>query len=464
MSASPPLALPCGELWLDIWDLVETPRPLCVETPRRAVKRKAPKAAREACEAKKKRRLVGKQPRDQLYRDPLAKAIEIFVKRRLWGKQPKPAAWTSEPEKPAKLEPRTPSARSPARRRCRGHYDVLLLDRRASSAEVRTAYRRRALATHPDKGGSPEEFHRVSAAFEVLGDAASRAAYDAQLTSSGNADGTGEGREDSPSAVAAKTRASQVQRAAARVAQQRLLGSPTESWRARISQLADETLKALLSQTAQPKRNRGVHVAPGEKKAYKMEAGCNNKYIRRDKSGYTVKVTWAGLNVCTNYTQSIAQAIDWQIALFWLKDLAQVRLKSQQSDASTDPLTEQELEQALDMEPSLQLSFFVSMRKGGKLFHTPAAPDLSLAMDFRQSYLAAVSSDNPEDLLQQARTEAARTALEFRQERRQRERTLAKLVADELLTRGRRSSMQVSLDDQGGDGHRLSLTWQSPSM
>ena len=35
-------------------------------------------------------------------------------------------------------------------------YAILGLELAASDAEVRTAYRRRALATHPDKGGTAE--------------------------------------------------------------------------------------------------------------------------------------------------------------------------------------------------------------------------------------------------------------------------------------------------------------------
>lgn len=43
---------------------------------------------------------------------------------------------------------------------------------------LRAAYRRRARQTHPDQGGSAEEFHQVQKAWEILGDADSRAQYD----------------------------------------------------------------------------------------------------------------------------------------------------------------------------------------------------------------------------------------------------------------------------------------------
>lgn len=38
----------------------------------------------------------------------------------------------------------------------------------ASSAEIRAAYKRRALATHPDQGGSDEAFRAVQHAYEKL--------------------------------------------------------------------------------------------------------------------------------------------------------------------------------------------------------------------------------------------------------------------------------------------------------
>eukprot|EP00929_Paragymnodinium_shiwhaense_P122199 TRINITY_DN9481_c0_g2_i1.p1 TRINITY_DN9481_c0_g2~~TRINITY_DN9481_c0_g2_i1.p1 ORF type:complete len:804 (-),score=171.68 TRINITY_DN9481_c0_g2_i1:129-2540(-) len=71
----------------------------------------------------------------------------------------------------------------------RGHYDVLGIKRTATAAEVSTAYRKRARLTHPDKGGDPTDFHKVSAAYEELGDAGRRAAYDRALVASNGMDG-----------------------------------------------------------------------------------------------------------------------------------------------------------------------------------------------------------------------------------------------------------------------------------
>ncbi|CAJ1334572.1 unnamed protein product, partial [Effrenium voratum] len=70
-----------------------------------------------------------------------------------------------------------------------GHYDLLQVSRSASGAEIRSAYRRGALLTHPDKGGNPEEFKKVVAAFEVLSDQLRRKEYDRQLQKQQSRDG-----------------------------------------------------------------------------------------------------------------------------------------------------------------------------------------------------------------------------------------------------------------------------------
>ena len=61
-------------------------------------------------------------------------------------------------------------------------YEVLGVPHSATAAQIRAAYRRAALASHPDKNpGDPSaeaQFLRVSSAYDVLRDEAKRAAYD----------------------------------------------------------------------------------------------------------------------------------------------------------------------------------------------------------------------------------------------------------------------------------------------
>jgi len=60
-------------------------------------------------------------------------------------------------------------------------YGVLGVSCGAPLTDIRSAYRRRALEVHPDKGGCSEAFHDVVQAFETLSNAHNRAAYDTQL-------------------------------------------------------------------------------------------------------------------------------------------------------------------------------------------------------------------------------------------------------------------------------------------
>ncbi|MDQ3700621.1 MAG: DnaJ domain-containing protein [Chloroflexota bacterium] len=73
------------------------------------------------------------------------------------------------------------------------HYAVLGLRPDASAAEVRVAFRRLAREFHPDVNSRPdaaERFRDIVAAYEVLSDPVTRAAYDARPTGRG---GTGTG-------------------------------------------------------------------------------------------------------------------------------------------------------------------------------------------------------------------------------------------------------------------------------
>ncbi|TFK39937.1 DnaJ domain-containing protein [Crucibulum laeve] len=71
-------------------------------------------------------------------------------------------------------------------------YDVLGVEQSGSAEDVKKAYRKKALETHPDKlapRATEEEkqaaehaFHKVQEAFETLGDSQKRRTYDARLT------------------------------------------------------------------------------------------------------------------------------------------------------------------------------------------------------------------------------------------------------------------------------------------
>lgn len=60
------------------------------------------------------------------------------------------------------------------------HYEILEVARDATDDEVKRAYRRLSSQHHPDReGGDPERMAAINRAYEVLGDPARRAEYDA---------------------------------------------------------------------------------------------------------------------------------------------------------------------------------------------------------------------------------------------------------------------------------------------
>ncbi|CAE8624464.1 unnamed protein product [Polarella glacialis] len=82
----------------------------------------------------------------------------------------------------------------PHSRRLVDHYAVLDVTASVTMAELRSSYRRMALRTHPDKGGSPEDFRQVLEAFAVLSSSRTRAAYDSSLRARKEAAGSRSGR------------------------------------------------------------------------------------------------------------------------------------------------------------------------------------------------------------------------------------------------------------------------------
>ena len=57
-------------------------------------------------------------------------------------------------------------------------YDVLGLTHGASIDEVKKAYRKLAMIHHPDKGGNPEDFKKITQAYEILSDPEKKERFD----------------------------------------------------------------------------------------------------------------------------------------------------------------------------------------------------------------------------------------------------------------------------------------------
>lgn len=58
------------------------------------------------------------------------------------------------------------------------HYETLGVARDATQEQIRAAYRAKASAAHPDKGGSVEAMQAINTAYHVLSDPGLRALYD----------------------------------------------------------------------------------------------------------------------------------------------------------------------------------------------------------------------------------------------------------------------------------------------
>jgi len=59
-------------------------------------------------------------------------------------------------------------------------YNILGVEENSTQEEIKKAYRKKAVEHHPDKGGSEEEFKKISEAYDMLGDEQKRKQYDNQ--------------------------------------------------------------------------------------------------------------------------------------------------------------------------------------------------------------------------------------------------------------------------------------------
>ena len=60
-------------------------------------------------------------------------------------------------------------------------YKALGVEKDATLATIARAFRKLALRYHPDRGGDPDKFYKILAAYEVLTDDRSRQRYDDQV-------------------------------------------------------------------------------------------------------------------------------------------------------------------------------------------------------------------------------------------------------------------------------------------
>jgi hypothetical protein len=447
-------------LWELVWQPIESLPALCAPQPgdvpsaadgRKRARSKPTRSQRTAA-------APTAAPEERLSRDvsmnPSSSALEMWptssrarpasasgspapIKRRLRGKQPHPdlvdrASRSPSPVGSRSALPRAPSnapsadssKKPPCRPRPRGHYDVLGLPKAAAGSEIRAAYRRMALATHPDKGGDPDDFRRVVVAFEELGDESRRAAYDRNLELFGSRDGSGSldptevvGMPVDPQPATPSPAPSQdsggwapsswpedVARwwyGAARVALMKLLDLSSSAWARQIASMQEAELQALLdllrgTKILVPAQPGGPQGGANRRRRASTEGhGAQDDWgyqgIQRSGSGYKVVMSWANLSISSVYTDSLAQAIDWQIAFAWLRSTAQARLEECLGQAA-DPLIVEELMEVLAAEPAIDFTFTIMVTtKQGKKVQTPPVSDLSKALVFQERLRASAA-------------------------------------------------------------------------
>ena len=74
-------------------------------------------------------------------------------------------------------------------------YDTLAISKNASESDIKKAFRKLARETHPDKGGDPEKFKKIQAAYEILSDKEKRDKYDRFGLDAINSDSTSSGSD-----------------------------------------------------------------------------------------------------------------------------------------------------------------------------------------------------------------------------------------------------------------------------
>jgi len=68
------------------------------------------------------------------------------------------------------------------------YYTILGIDNSSSQDEIKSAYRKLALNSHPDRGGDPKKFSQITEAYNTLKDQAKRSQYDFTFKQSDNFD------------------------------------------------------------------------------------------------------------------------------------------------------------------------------------------------------------------------------------------------------------------------------------
>jgi len=136
----------------------------------------------------------------------------------------------------------------------------------------------------------------------------------------------------------------------------------------------------------------------------------------------------------TRCTKSLAEAIDWHIALAGAREAAQLRIRSSACDGPPVPLLESERDEVLKAVPAVELYFTSHFSKGRfQNICTPTLQDLDLAMRLRERYWQALhSSARSPEVLGKLRIDAVAEAAESRKSIHLRSAMVLKAVRSKL--------------------------------
>ncbi|CAD7092102.1 unnamed protein product [Hermetia illucens] len=165
-------------------------------------------------------------------------------------------------------------------------YGLLAIDISASEAEIRKAYRKKALECHPDKNPdnpkAAELFHELSKALEILSDASARAAYDKVL----NAKKAAELRNKQLDSKRQKLKAELEQRE--REANSKLVKGPSKSYN--VQKTPEEQLKDEIERL----RKEGSRLLEEEQELMRQQ--LREERLKRehhfDSSQHRIKIKW----------------------------------------------------------------------------------------------------------------------------------------------------------------------------
>eukprot|EP00930_Biecheleria_cincta_P016644 TRINITY_DN13453_c0_g1_i1.p1 TRINITY_DN13453_c0_g1~~TRINITY_DN13453_c0_g1_i1.p1 ORF type:complete len:909 (-),score=146.82 TRINITY_DN13453_c0_g1_i1:309-3035(-) len=285
-----------------------------------------------------------------------------------------------------------------------GHYGQLGISRTANLKAICAAYRRRALQTHPDKGGSHNEYLSVREAFEVLSDPRLRAEYDQAIQSSSARDGEPSGI---PSAgptsgnhdVGGSEKGFSTCSATASKAPLMLAGDtpwqeaarmlvnmmdlPETSWVSEVERHSQEVLERACEQLHKSREAPNVRGKAAKEADEHTGTRISIRGLYETKKGHWEvclsirKVQCAIFNV-----KDIGKAHDWHVALVELRRTVEGKVQDGMSERAA---FREAVDEVYEAEPELRLvlSFRVNIRESQKVINGPFTHRLETALQLR---------------------------------------------------------------------------------